>query len=98
MPNPPNLLQTNTDTEGDLTSMVELKLMSTSACHLCDQAKALCDSLLNPEFFRLSVVDIAESDELIERFGTRIPVLCRVRDGVELGWPFDADQIIEFLS
>ena len=44
------------------------------------------------------VVDIADDDQLIERYGTRIPVLRRMDTGAELGWPFDAAQLLTFLN
>lgn len=99
MSNPPDSIQAAfVGEEGKRSAKIELRLMSTSHCHLCDQAKAMCESILNPDFFILTVVDIAESDDLVERFGVRIPVLCKVEDHSELGWPFDPEQIIEFLS
>lgn len=75
-----------------------LTLYGTSACHLCEDARALCDAVLNPLFFDLQWVDISDSDEWIARYGERIPVLQRMADGSELAWPFDIEQIIEFLS
>lgn len=73
-------------------------LFGTSACHLCEQAEALLQALLNPEFFQIHQVDIADDDALIERYGVRIPVLRRDADGGELNWPFDVDSLIAFLS
>jgi hypothetical protein len=42
-------------------------------------------------------LDIADSDALFERYGTVIPVLAR-GDGRELGWPFGAAELQEFIS
>jgi hypothetical protein len=75
-----------------------LTLYGTSACHICEDAWALCEAVLNPLFFDVQWVDISHSDDLIERYGTRIPVLQRMADGSELGWPFEIEQIIDFLS
>ena len=44
------------------------------------------------------VVDIAQSEELVERYGTRIPVLRRNDTGAELDWPFTRDQLLTFLQ
>ncbi|MGK0500488.1 MAG: glutaredoxin [Oceanicoccus sp.] len=77
--------------------MNKLILYSTSACHLCEQAKALLEPMLGAEW-QLEELDISESDELIERYGIRIPVLLRVADNGELGWPFDQQQIAVFLQ
>ena len=71
---------------------------TTLGCHLCDQAKAIMSETLNPEFFQVKEQDIADDDALIERYGTRIPVLQRCQDGTELGWPFDHKDLVVFLS
>ena len=34
----------------------------------------------------------------VERYGLRIPVLRRCDTGNELNWPFDAEQVVAFLS
>lgn len=72
----------------------ELRLYGTSHCHLCEQAEALlrqlgCDA---------RHIDIVEDDALLERYGVRIPVLLRTDTGAELGWPFDAAAIRDFLG
>ena len=73
-------------------------LYGTSACHLCELAEALLLSFDEgekcPEFEK---VDIAESDELFECYGVRIPVL-RHPDGSELNWPFTAQDLTLFLG
>jgi hypothetical protein len=43
-------------------------------------------------------VDITGDDELLEKYGIRIPVLKRVDTGAELGWPFDAVAVLRFLE
>ena len=73
-------------------------LFGTSACHLCEVAQAMLDATLNPEFFQINKVDIADSDALIEQYGVRIPVLRRDADAHELNWPFDVERLIAFLS
>jgi hypothetical protein len=70
---------------------------TTLGCHLCDEAKAIWQATLNPEFFTVEEVEIADSDVLIEQYGSRIPVLKRMKDGTELGWPFSVQQLIAFL-
>ncbi|MEM1111104.1 MAG: glutaredoxin family protein [Pseudomonadota bacterium] len=73
-------------------------LYSTSACHLCEQAASMLqawrDNGLGPE---IEHIDIADDDELFERYGIRIPVLGR-SDGKELGWPFDMKELGNFLA
>lgn len=54
--------------------------------------------LLETYSLRLREVDIAESDELLERYGVRIPVLKFSEGEEELGWPFDTTQLQFFLN
>lgn len=75
-----------------------LTLYHTAGCHLCEEAEQLLQQVLNPDFFSWTLVDIVESDELVERYGVRIPVLLRNASSAELGWPFGVEELIEFLS
>jgi len=43
------------------------------------------------------LVDIVFDEHLVAQFGTRIPVLASDQ-GEQLNWPFDAQQIQQFLS
>ena len=76
----------------------QVTLFGTSACHLCEVAHDMLRATLNPAFFDIRHVDIADSDALIEQYGVRIPVLRRDADGAELNWPFDVNALIAFLS
>lgn len=70
-----------------------LHLYGTDGCHLCDDAQQLLRTLN----LAWEDVDIVDDDDLLQRYGTRIPVL-KIADGeAELGWPFDLQQITEFL-
>jgi hypothetical protein len=69
-------------------------LYGTEFCHLCDEAEAV----LREVGIAAEYVDIAEDDELLERYGVRIPVLQRMDTGVELGWPFDAANVLDFVK
>jgi hypothetical protein len=46
----------------------------------------------------VDVVDISESEELVEQYGERIPVLRMEPEGKELDWPFTAEDVIAFLG
>ena len=72
-------------------------LYGTLGCHLCEQAAALITPLSAKDWL-LEEVDISDSDALLSRYGTRIPVLARQMDGAELGWPFDQQQLLAFLQ
>jgi thiol-disulfide isomerase/thioredoxin len=78
--------------------MKPVYLYSTPGCHLCEMAKEIISPLLNNYSLRLEEIDIAESDELIERYGVRIPVLKSSQHIDELGWPFDSVQADNFLA
>jgi hypothetical protein len=78
--------------------MVKLFLYTTLGCHLCEQAEAILKPLLENSDYQLTLIEIADSDALIERYGIRIPVLQRDDNQSELGWPFDADAVNAFLS
>ncbi len=72
-------------------------LLSTSACHLCDQAKAAILPVIAQYDIRLTEVDIASDDRLIDLYGTRIPVIKNHKD-VELDWPFTQAQLLKLIS
>jgi hypothetical protein len=72
-----------------------LLLFSTGACSLCERAEALLRSM--PELARVTVdvVDIADDETLLERYGASIPVLAAGER--QIVWPFNADDVIELL-
>jgi len=78
--------------------MRSLTLMSTLGCHLCEVAAGILVSTMNPEFYQVDEQDIADDDQLLERYAVRIPVLVDDASGKELGWPFDQQQLIDFLQ
>ncbi|WP_461537117.1 glutaredoxin family protein [Spongorhabdus nitratireducens] len=73
-------------------------LYSTEGCHLCELAEAVITR--SPSFgsFACAVEDIADSDELMEQYAVRIPVLKDEASGAELGWPFDQQQLESFIQ
>jgi glutaredoxin len=73
---------------------MDIQLYGTTFCHLCEEAEAI----LNQIGIEAAHIDIAEDDELLEKYGVRIPVLRRVDTGAELGWPFDAEAVSRFLA
>lgn len=73
-------------------------MYGTKDCHLCELAQELVDSVRRPGADPVvEVVDIADSDDLFERYGLRIPVLLHP-DGRELNWPFTAVELTEFFN
>jgi len=70
-------------------------LYGTTACHLCELAEELLLSLQGESSISFEKVDIANSNDLFERYGVRIPVL-KHPDGTELDWPFSAEDVLRF--
>ena len=75
-----------------------LELMTTEGCHLCEHATPLLVAGLDPNVFEVDLVDIAFDDELMNRYAARIPVLVDSQSGAELDWPFDMQQLAEFVE
>jgi hypothetical protein len=67
-----------------------LALYATSGCHLCEQAADLIRGAVAVPF---RMVEIADDENLMERYGVRIPVLRRLDTGQELDWPFEAAAV-----
>jgi glutaredoxin len=77
---------------------VKITLYTTLGCHLCELALHLLQQAQQAQGLELQIVEveIADDDELMERYGIRIPVL-RVANA-ELGWPFDDEGLGHFLG
>lgn len=75
--------------------MREFILYGTSACHLCEQAETVLANVLAVHAdWRIALVDIAERDDWIAQYGTRIPVFAEGQR--ELDWPFDEAAVTAF--
>ena len=71
-------------------------LFGSDGCHLCDQAYQLVEQLQQTAI--VTQVDIVEQQELVQRYGVRIPVLLCHQTEQELGWPFTIEQLAEFFQ
>lgn len=80
-----------------MSDALQLELLGTSGCHLCDVAEKLVRRIAPPLGAKVTLLDIAESDALVEQYGMRIPVL-RHASGATLGWPFDEQTLIHWLQ
>lgn len=89
--------------------MKNIILYSTLGCHLCELAKEQLAPLLEDYPLSLLEVDIADhsnSEQLMELYGVRIPViqLANVNEdlpasgNVDLGWPFDTNTVRQWLT
>jgi glutaredoxin len=76
--------------------MTKLRLYSRPDCHLCEYALVLLDE--SGCTVELETVDIETQAELLERYDITIPVFQRMDTGAELFWPFDDDELEEFLA
>ncbi|TLX59237.1 glutaredoxin family protein [Stutzerimonas nosocomialis] len=75
----------------------ECQLFGTLGCHLCEQAEAILLPLVEHGLM-VELLDIAEQERWMDDYALRIPVLRRVDSGAELDWPFEAEQVVSFLS
>ncbi|MCL1127002.1 glutaredoxin family protein [Shewanella surugensis] len=68
-------------------------LYGTDGCHLCELAEAL---LMNSQI-EVQKQDICDDEQLVEHYGTTIPVLKKLSTGQALCWPFTLVQIKELM-
>lgn len=71
----------------------EFVVYSTIGCHLCDVAMGIVNACALLDGATVCSLDIGEDNNLIREYGIRIPVIRHVQSGMELGWPFDAEQL-----
>ena len=70
-------------------------LYERAECHLCEEARLALDALIGPD--RYDRVDIDSSDELVVRYGFRVPVLAV--DGVDrLEAPITEPDVAELVN
>ena len=75
-----------------------LTLFSGKTCCLCNDAEQLVQQSAPSWYEQLRKIDVTSSPEVYHLYAARIPVLKREDNDRELGWPFDQNQLIEFLS
>lgn len=73
--------------------MTSLTFYTTAGCHLCEHAAEMLAHLKAASAVSVVEIDIASDENLVERYGIRIPVVRREPDGEELGWPFSYEQL-----
>ncbi len=67
----------------------QLILYGTSGCSLCEVALEMAQAEAQRAGVTLVEVDIAADDDLLNAYGTRIPVARRSDRRGDLDWPFD---------
>lgn len=75
----------------------ECQLLGTLGCHLCEVAEAILLPFVERGLL-VELIDIAEREDWVDFYGLRIPVLRRIDTGAELDWPFEGDQVVDFLQ
>lgn len=71
-----------------------LTLYGTKGCHLCDEAEVLLAQAQMAVVFQWQYIDIALDDNLVKKYGIRIPVLEK-ETGQVLDWPFSLLDVVE---
>ena len=81
--------------------MKSVFLYTTSGCHLCKLAEQMLDTLAAEDGCLWQPVEISDDDQLIERYGIRIPVVRKagkeLDEPQEIGWPFSLKELQEWL-
>lgn len=78
---------------------MELQLLGTEGCHLCDEAERMVRRIAPNFGYTVTYLDIASDDGLVERFGMEIPVLrLAIETQHQLNWPFDDVSLINWLQ
>jgi len=78
---------------------MNLLLLGTSGCHLCEQAEEIINTALCFESdIQIIAIDIAEHTQWQQNYATLIPVLLREESGQALSWPFAHNQVINFFE
>ena len=72
--------------------MTTLTLYTTAGCHLCDLAAGILQALTHQYQLTIVPTEIGDDDELVARYGIRIPVV-QFPDNSDIGWPFDQHDI-----
>jgi len=73
--------------------MLALTLYTTSHCHLCEEAEAMLISLAKDHDITWRSIEIADNNQLLETYGTTIPVIQLTGSSTEIKWPFGAEEI-----
>jgi hypothetical protein len=75
--------------------MMQLILLGTSGCHLCEEAALI---LAACEHINIENIDIAEQMQWQEKYAIRIPVLYHSETKKEISWPFTLIDVQTFVK
>jgi hypothetical protein len=72
---------------------------TTLGCHLCEQALVILKQCIaNDAGCTIVEIEIADDTDLLEKYGLIIPVVNVVGREGELGWPFNHQDLADFLK
>ena len=74
-----------------------LILYTTEACHLCREAEQLLQQLSESIEVTVEAIDISADEELVSRYGIRIPVVKNKLTDIEIGWPFGLAELANLI-
>ncbi|NOT10901.1 MAG: glutaredoxin family protein [Methylococcaceae bacterium] len=78
---------------------MQLLLLGTAGCHLCELADAIVEHCAQSRGeLTIERIDIAEFVHWQTQYATRIPVLYHPETGQDMGWPFDYNDLEQFIS
>lgn len=77
--------------------MISLVLYSTAGCHLCELAEEQLREAQTTFELKWQWTEIVDSEELMERYSVRIPVVAETASGKEIGWPFAQTELRQWL-
>jgi hypothetical protein len=69
---------------------MEVILYERAGCHVCDEVRVLLDDMLGPD--RYLRIDVDGSDDLVLRYGFRVPVIA-TNGNDRLEAPMTADDV-----
>lgn len=84
-------------TDGARNRTPTLLLYTTVGCHLCEQAAELLAQLAQSHPIVVEPIEISDDEALVAEYGIRIPVVKNVHTGMEIGWPFQAQDLLSLI-
>ena len=76
--------------------MTKYAFYTTEGCHLCEQAWELV--IAQHLVSEMTQVEIIHDEDDIARYGIRIPVIKNKVTNKEIGWPFDTEELADFIA
>ncbi|WP_394176921.1 glutaredoxin family protein [Thalassotalea litorea] len=78
--------------------MNKIYLYGTQGCHLCEMAMSLCEQSQSIQQEQLVYRDIIDDPKWLQQYKLTIPVIEIEGRSTVLGWPFDLEQLNEFIN